>query len=76
MPEAEIIFTRVTPLCGASCERSSIFYDKTWIRKPLFDRYGQRLCEALTDVFMGERDYPHDAMKRAGKYLKELVVAG
>ncbi|MDZ4844880.1 MAG: NAD(P)/FAD-dependent oxidoreductase, partial [Chitinophagales bacterium] len=50
---------------------ADIFYDKTWIRKPLFHRYGQPLCEALTDVFMGERDYPHDAMKRAGKYLKE-----
>jgi flavin-dependent dehydrogenase len=55
---------------------ADIFYGKTWIRKPLFNRYGQRLCEALTDVFMGEREYPHDAMKRAGKYLKELVVPG
>lgn len=55
---------------------ADIFYNKTFIRKPLFNRYGQRLCEALTDVFMGERDYPHDAVKRAGKYLKELVVPG
>ena len=52
---------------------ADIFYGKTWIRKPLFNRYGQRLCEALTDVFMGERDYPHDAVKRAGRHLKELV---
>lgn len=55
---------------------ADIFYRKTWIRKPLFQRYGQNLCEALTDVFMGERDYPHDAMKRAGNYLKELVLPG
>jgi flavin-dependent dehydrogenase len=54
---------------------SDIFYGKTWIRRPLFNKYGQRLCEALTDVFMGERDYPHDAVKRAGRYLKELVSA-
>jgi len=52
---------------------SDIFYGKNWLRLPLFQKYGQRLCEALTDVFMGERDYPHDAVKRAGRYLKELV---
>ncbi len=52
---------------------SDIFYGKTWLRRPLFNKYGQRLCEALTDVFMGERDYPHDAVKKAGRYLKEFV---
>lgn len=52
---------------------SGIFYGKTWIRRPLFHKYGQRLCEALTDVFMGTRGYPHDAVKRVRKYLKEFV---
>ena len=52
---------------------SDIFYGKAWIRRPLFVKYGQSLCEALTDVFMGDRDYPHDAVKKAGKYLKEAV---
>lgn len=52
---------------------ADIFYNKTWLRKPLFHRYGQHLCEALTDVFMGERHYPHDAVQRAGNYMKELV---
>lgn len=52
---------------------SDIFYGKAWLRRPLFNKYGQRLCEALTDVFMGDRDYPHDAVKKAGRYLKEFV---
>lgn len=48
---------------------AGIFYGKPFIRKQLFQRFGQRLCEALTDVFMGERNYPHDAVSRAGRYL-------
>ncbi len=53
---------------------ANIFYEQTWLRRPLFKRYGQRLSEALTDVFMGERDYPHDALQRAKRYLKELIL--
>lgn len=51
----------------------NIMYDKPWLRKQLFKQYGQRLSEALTDVFMGEKEYPHEAVTKLKSHIKSRI---
>ena len=48
---------------------SKIFYENPRLRNLLIDRYGQRGCEILTDIFMGDRKFPKDIRKK----LKEKI---
>ncbi|WP_158859317.1 geranylgeranyl reductase family protein [Lunatibacter salilacus] len=48
---------------------SKIFYENPRLRNLLVDRYGQRGCEILTDIFMGDRKFPKDIRKK----LKEKI---
>jgi flavin-dependent dehydrogenase len=43
---------------------SKIFYENPRLRNLLIDRYGQRGCEILTDIFMGDRKFPKDIRKK------------
>ncbi|QMU64773.1 MAG: hypothetical protein GKR88_11065 [Flavobacteriaceae bacterium] len=52
---------------------AKFFYEQKTIRNLLLKRYGQRFCEAMADVFMGERSYPTDVKKRMKQKIKELV---
>jgi hypothetical protein len=51
---------------------AKLLYDYPGARGSLFKRHGQRLCEAMTDVFMGTRSYqeivhnPLDYLKLMG----------
>ncbi len=51
---------------------AKLLYDYPGARGSLFKHYGQRLCEAMTDVFMGTRSYqeivhnPLDYLKLMG----------
>ena len=49
---------------------SKIFYENPRIRNLLIDRYGQRGCEILTDIFMGDRKFPKNIRKK----LKEKIA--
>lgn len=50
---------------------ANILYYHANIRNGAFRLGGQRLCEFVTDVVMGERSY-HEAMNRPSSYLKLL----
>lgn len=49
------------------------FYNQKRVRNLLLKKYGQHFSEAMADVFMGDRTYPHDIKKKIGKKIKELV---
>lgn len=48
---------------------SQIFYENPRLRNLLVERYGQRACEILTDIFMGDRKFPKDIRKK----IKEKI---
>jgi geranylgeranyl reductase family protein len=43
---------------------AKLFYENTSLRNLLMKRYRSRMCEAMTEVFMGERTYPADIKKK------------
>lgn len=50
---------------------SKIFYENPRLRNLLVNRYGQRGCEILTDIFMGDRKFPKDIRK---KLMKKITI--
>ena len=52
---------------------SKLFYEQAKIRNYFMKQYGQPLAEAMTEVFMGERSYPHDVVKQIKKRLKKAL---
>ncbi len=55
---------KLIPELRTGVEMSKIFYERIKIRDFLLNFYGQRLAEIMTDVFMGNRTYPHDYKKK------------
>jgi geranylgeranyl reductase family protein len=51
---------------------SKMFYENGKIRNLLIKKYGQRVSEAMTDILMGNRTYPHDVKKIAKEKLKKI----
>ncbi len=51
---------------------SKLFYEQEKVRNYLMKNYGTRFCEAMTDVFMGERSYPTDIRKLLKQKLKNV----
>ncbi|PKB15598.1 geranylgeranyl reductase family protein [Flavobacterium sp. 5] len=49
------------------------FYHKKTFRNIILKKYGQYAAEAMTDLFMGERTYPKDYMKRISRQIKEAI---
>jgi geranylgeranyl reductase family protein len=54
---------------------SKIFYENEKARHFLMKMYGARFCEAMTDVFMGERSYPIDIKKKITSKLKKAIFS-
>ena len=52
---------------------SKLFYEQEKVRNFLMKKYGERFCEAMTDVFMGERSYPSDIKKLITKKIKNAI---
>lgn len=52
---------------------SKVFYKQEKIRNFLMKKYGQRFCEAMTEVFMGEKSYPSDIKKRITQKIKNAI---
>lgn len=51
---------------------SRLLYRHRGLRRLAFRRAGQPLCEALTDVFLGQRTY-RELLARPGSYLKQFL---
>ena len=54
---------------------SKVFYKSDSVRNFLMKKYGTRFCEAMTEVFMGERSYPTDIKKRITAKLKNAIFS-
>lgn len=52
---------------------AKLFYENEKARHFLMKMYGPRFCEAMTDVFMGERSYPTDIKSRIGEKIKGAI---
>ena len=54
---------------------SKVFYKSESVRNFLMKKHGPRFCEAMTEVFMGERSYPTDIKKRITAKLKNAIFS-
>jgi geranylgeranyl reductase family protein len=54
---------------------SKLFYENEKIRNLLVKKYGNRICEAMTQILMGERTYPEDIMKQIRKKLGKALFS-
>ncbi|MFY0630435.1 MAG: geranylgeranyl reductase family protein [Flavobacteriaceae bacterium] len=54
---------------------SRLFYDNEKIRNFLIKKYGDRICDGMTQILMGERTYPTDVMKKIKKKLRKAIFS-
>lgn len=52
---------------------SKLFYENKMMRNLLIKKYGVRICEAMTDVLMGDRTYPLDIKKQLKEKFKKMI---
>ncbi|WP_010136700.1 NAD(P)/FAD-dependent oxidoreductase [Ochrovirga pacifica] len=70
---SKIIENTIMPELLTSMKLAKLFYSNKTVRKFLLKKYGQRFSEALTDIFMGEKNYPKNVNEKIKEKLKELV---
>lgn len=49
---------------------SKFFYESKALRHFLVKKYGERVCEAMTDILIGDREYPTDIKKKVKEKIK------
>jgi geranylgeranyl reductase family protein len=54
---------------------SKLFYENEKIRNILIKKYGDRICEVMTQVLMGERTYPADITKQIKNKLRNVIFS-
>ncbi len=52
---------------------SKLFYENKMMRNLLLKKYGVRICEAMTDVLMGDREYPLDIKQQLKAKFKKMI---
>ena len=52
---------------------SKLFYENKRMRNLLIKKYGVRICEVMTDVLMGDRNYPLDIKQQLKKKFKKML---
>ena len=52
---------------------SKLFYENKLMRNLLIKKYGVRVCEAMTDVLMGDRAYPLDIKQQLKERFKKMI---
>lgn len=52
---------------------SKFFYDQKTIRNLMLKKYGNRFCEAMADIFMGDKSYPHNAYQKIQEKVKDFI---
>ena len=65
--------THLIPELRTGIFLSKLFYENEKARHFLMKLYGERFCEAMTDVFMGERSYPNDIKKKIRQKIKGAI---
>ncbi|MGY5353374.1 NAD(P)/FAD-dependent oxidoreductase [Wenyingzhuangia sp. IMCC45467] len=69
----DIIENTLMPELLTSMKLAKVFYGSKMVRKFLLKKYGQRFSDAMTDIFMGEKNYPKDVNEKIKEKLKGLV---
>ncbi|MGX1023401.1 geranylgeranyl reductase family protein [Psychroflexus sp. MBR-150] len=64
---------KLLPELKTGVKLAKLFYENKTLRNLMLKQFGQHLADAMTDVFMGERTYPHDYKKSIQKRLKKIV---
>ena len=54
---------------------SKLFYENEKIRNFLIKKYGNKICEGMTQILMGERTYPKDISKQIKKKLRNAIFS-
>lgn len=54
---------------------SKLFYENEKIRNFLIKKYGDKICEAMTQILMGERTYPKNITKKIKKKLGSAIFS-
>jgi geranylgeranyl reductase family protein len=54
---------------------SKLFYENEKIRNFLIKKYGDKICEGMTQILMGERTYPKDVNKQIKKKLRNVIFS-
>lgn len=52
---------------------ATFFYEQVTIRNLFIRQSGDRFCEVMTDIFMGDRHYPKDLIKTFRKKIKAAI---
>ncbi len=60
------------PEINTALHLSKWFYSQRLIRNFLMKKYGDQFIEAMTDVFIGERNYPTNIMNSLKRKVREL----
>jgi flavin-dependent dehydrogenase len=54
---------------------SKLFYENEKIRNFLIKKYGNKICEAMTQILTGERTYPKDVNKQIKRKLRNVIFS-
>ncbi len=63
----------ILPELRTGVKLAKVFYEQEKIRNILIKKFGQPLCEAMTDIFMGDRTYPKDPKASIKKRIKNYI---
>lgn len=69
----DIIESTIMPELLTSMKLAKLFYGSKVVRKFLLKKYGQQFSESMTDIFMGDRNYPTDLNEKIKEKLKGLI---
>lgn len=61
---------KLIPELELGVKLAALFYGNKTFRNVLLRKYGQRAAEYMTDIFMGDRTYPHDFKEKVKQKLK------
>lgn len=61
---------KLLPELRLGVKLAGFFYENKTLRNILLKKYGQRASEYMTDIFMGDRTYPHDFREKVKQKLK------
>ena len=69
----EKLEAKMLPELRTGVKLSMLFYENKTLRNLMLKKFGQNLADAMTDVFMGDRTYPHDYKKSIARRMKKKV---
>ena len=62
---------KLLPEIEVGTKLAHIFYKNPSLRNLLLKKYGHRAAEYMTDIFMGDRTYPHNFKEKVKQKLKD-----